>query len=64
MDYEVMVDLKNLKEELENIIMNNLPDEADECRCKESEKIDIVHRGNHFHEIISYCLKCGGVKCL
>ena len=49
--------------ELEEEIMDDLsklPRVGQECNCDEQETFSYVHEGNHFDEIIIFCITCGG----
>lgn len=63
MNYEELCGLVKKYVTLESEIMNNLPDDCDECCCDEDyETFDVIHYGNLFNEIHRYCLKCGGIQ--
>jgi len=58
--YEELKKLTKEHSELEKKIIDNLPDKADECHC-DGESFNYIHYGNWL-EIMSVCLKCGGIK--
>ncbi len=69
MDNETIIKkLRQLKNQRENIedemkdLLAKLPNgSVSECDCDESESISFIHFGNMFTEVISYCMKCGGM---
>jgi hypothetical protein len=40
--------------------LGKLKNDGNECDCDDCDKIQFIHDGNHFDEIESYCLNCGG----
>lgn len=58
---EEILKLIALKDRLEKKIIEMLPVENDTCHCKQHDTIDIIHYGNLFKEILTYCVQCGGI---
>lgn len=48
---------------IEKEILESLPEGEVECRCEDNyDTFEYIHWGNHFPEIMSVCLRCGGMK--
>jgi len=58
---QLIDEFEQTKEELEKLI----PNDADECSCKNDYgSYERIHHGKFYDEIWKYCLRCGGAKNL
>lgn len=57
---DLVLEHHKLRERILTLI-SELKNDGGECDCADQETFEYVHYGNHFDEVISVCINCGGI---